>query len=45
MDLEEFTVRVLDLPTLIETKEIAGRDKDRYGLLFLRELRDRIGES
>lgn len=43
MDLEEFTVRVLDLPALIETKEIAGRDKDRYGLLFLRELRDRIG--
>jgi len=44
MDLGEFSIKVLDLPTLIETKEIAGRDKDRYGLLFLRELRDRIGE-
>jgi hypothetical protein len=42
MDLGEFTVRVLDLPTLIEMKEIAGREKDRHGLLYLRELHDRL---
>ncbi len=30
-------VRAIDLPTLIEAKEIAGRPKDQQALLFLRE--------
>ena len=30
-------VRAIDLPTLIEAKEIAGRPKDLQALLFLRE--------
>ncbi len=30
-------VRAIDLPTLIEAKEIADRPKDRYALLFLRQ--------
>ena len=30
-------VRAIDLPTLIEAKEIAGRPKDHQALLFLRE--------
>ena len=32
------TVRVLDLPTLIQVKEEAGRDKDAQGLVVLRHL-------
>lgn len=31
-------MRVLDLETIIETKEHADRPKDRYQLLFLRQL-------
>ena len=37
-DIEDFRVRVLDLETIIETKEHADRPKDRYQLLFLRQL-------
>lgn len=37
-DVAEFRVRVLDLETIIETKEHANRPKDRYQLLFLRQL-------
>jgi len=38
MVVEEFTIRVLDLQTLIETKEHADRPKDRYQLPFLRQV-------
>jgi hypothetical protein len=38
MDVEEMTVRVLDLEAIIETKEQADRPKDRYQLPFLRQL-------
>ena|SRR6185295_8816779 len=37
-EVEELRVRVLDLETIIETKEHADRPKDRYQLLFLRQL-------
>lgn len=38
LDVAEFSVRALDLETIIETKEHADRPKDRYQLLFLRQL-------
>ncbi len=38
LDVAEFRVRALDLETIIETKEYADRPKDRYQLLFLRQL-------
>jgi hypothetical protein len=38
LDVAEFQVRVLDLETIIETKEHAGRPKDRFQLPFLRQL-------
>ena len=38
LEVEEFRVRVLDLPTIIETKEHADRPKDQYQLPFLRQL-------
>ncbi|NJL28626.1 MAG: hypothetical protein HC897_12420 [Thermoanaerobaculia bacterium] len=38
LDVAELSVRVLDLETIIETKEHADRPKDRYQLLFLRQL-------
>ena len=38
LDVAEFRVRVLDLETIIETKEHADRPKDRYQLPFLRQL-------
>lgn len=38
LEVAEFRVRVLDLETIIETKEYADRPKDRYQLLFLRQL-------
>jgi hypothetical protein len=38
LEVEELRVRVLDLETIIETKEHADRPKDRYQLLFLRQL-------
>ena len=38
LDIAEFRVRVLGLETIIETKEHADRPKDRYQLLFLRQL-------
>ncbi len=38
LDVAEFRVRVLDLETIIETKEYADRPKDRYQLPFLRQL-------
>jgi len=37
-EVAEFHVRVLDLEAIIETKEHADRPKDRYQLLFLRQL-------
>ncbi len=37
-DVEDFRVRVLDLETIIQTKEHADRPKDRHQLLFLRQL-------
>lgn len=42
LDVAELRVRVLDLETIIETKEHADRPKDRYQLLFLRQLRAEI---
>jgi hypothetical protein len=36
--VEELQVRVLDLATIIESKEHANRPKDRYQLPFLRQL-------
>ncbi len=36
--VEDLQVRVLDIETLIETKEYAGRPKDQNGLLYLRQL-------
>ncbi len=41
-EVAELRVRVLDLETIIETKEYADRPKDRYQLLFLRQLREEI---
>jgi hypothetical protein len=41
-EVAEFRVRVLDLPTIIETKEHAGRPKDRHQLMFLRQLQTEI---
>jgi hypothetical protein len=38
LEVEELRVRVLDLETIIATKEYADRPKDRYQLLFLRQL-------
>lgn len=38
LEVAEFRVRVLDLETIIETKEHADRPKDRSQLLFLRQL-------
>jgi hypothetical protein len=38
LEVAEFRVRVLNLATIIETKEHADRPKDRYQLLFLRQL-------
>ncbi len=38
LDVMEFRVRVLELATIIETKEHADRPKDRYQLPFLRQL-------
>jgi len=38
LDVAEFRVCVLDLKTIIETKEHADRPKDRYQLPFLRQL-------
>ncbi len=38
LEVGELRVRVLDLETIIETKEHADRPKDRYQLLFLRQL-------
>lgn len=43
--IEDFQVRVLDVETLIETKEFAGRPKDRHGLLYLRQLLAEIDPS
>ncbi len=43
--VEDFRVRVLDVETLIETKEFAGRPKDQNGLLYLRQLLAEIKES
>ncbi len=37
-EIAELQVRVLDLETVIETKEHANRPKDRYQLLYLRQL-------
>ena len=37
-DVADFQVRVLDLEAIIESKEYADRPKDRYQLLFLRQL-------
>lgn len=38
LEIEEFTVRVLALEAIIETKEHADRPKDRAQLPFLRQL-------
>lgn len=37
-DLEDLKVFVLDLETIIEAKEYAGRPKDQHALPFLRQL-------
>lgn len=37
-EIEELTVRVLELEAIIETKEHADRPKDRFQLPFLRQL-------
>ncbi len=39
-DLEDFSIRAIDLETLIEAKEYANRPKDQHHLLFLRQLLD-----
>ena len=41
-DVADLRVRVLDLATIIATKEYADRPKDRYQLLFLRQLQAEI---
>lgn len=38
LDVAEFQIRVLDLATIIESKEQANRPKDRSQLPFLRQL-------
>jgi len=38
LEIEELSVRVLELEAIIETKEQADRPKDRYQLPFLRQL-------
>lgn len=45
LDVAEFRVRALDLEAIIETKEHADRPKDRYQLLFLRQLLAEIQRS
>ena len=46
VDIEEMTVHVVRLETLIELKELAGRDRDRWALSTLRALlRERGGEG
>lgn len=40
-EVEGFEVPVVDLEHLIAAKELAGRPKDRIGVLYLRELLDR----
>jgi predicted nucleotidyltransferase len=40
MDVGGFECRVLDLETLIRTKEVANRDKDRLALSYLRAIRE-----
>jgi hypothetical protein len=45
LEVAEFRVRVLDLEAIIETKEHADRPKDRYQLLFLRQLLAEIQHS
>ena len=37
LEVEGMPIRTVDLEALIEAKEIAGREKDRLHLLFLRE--------
>jgi predicted nucleotidyltransferase len=39
-DLDDFSIRAIDLETLIEAKEYANRPKDHHHLLFLRQLLD-----
>ncbi len=41
-EVDDLRLRVLDLDALIEVKEVAGREKDLYGLTFLRSLRDEV---
>ncbi|MCB1033109.1 MAG: hypothetical protein KDD47_04665 [Acidobacteria bacterium] len=41
VEVEGVQVHVVDLEQLIEAKELAGRPKDRIGVLYLRELLDR----
>ena len=38
LDIDEMTIRVVRLETLIELKEQAGRDRDRWALTTLRAL-------
>ncbi|MCU0726345.1 MAG: hypothetical protein MUE73_11225, partial [Planctomycetes bacterium] len=40
MDVGGFACRVLDLDTLIRSKEVANRDRDRLALPWLRAIRD-----
>ncbi len=44
-EIEDFRVYVLNLETIIETKEEADRPKDRHALLFLRQLLDEVKAS
>lgn len=37
-EISGFTVRALNVEALIETKEHAGRSKDKHALLFLKEI-------
>lgn len=44
MVVDDFQIRVLELETLIETKEQADRPKDHYQLPFLRQLLAEVRE-
>lgn len=45
LDVYGHDVRVLDLAVIIESKEHAGRPKDKYQLMFLRQLIDELDFS
>lgn len=44
-DVGGFTCRVLNIETLIESKKVAGRDKDRVAIYHLEAIRSKQGDG